>query len=332
MGFMSKALASKAFASIGLLALLAGCKPNPAGPGNTPPPASLSFTFAPMDVGSVTQIVPLGNMNPPGHTLPTNHIYFMHPAANFVVTAPAGGTIVDVRHDADDSISVQATPAQMYYLYHLLLDPGIATGGKVTAGQRLGVTIAVSGGLDLGLLNSDVTLFFVQPGRYSALTLHTDGPLKFFTDTIRATMLPKVQRNGDEKDGKINFDVAGRLSGNWFLEGLPIADTENVVNGPKHLSFARDVLDPAAVRISIGGTIATAGSFFVQDGAIDPTAVTTASGRIAYTLFATAARSSGGSGVLIVQLIADDRIRIEVFPPGTPASADFTGASNVYVR
>src|SRR6185295_5333781 len=131
-------------------------------------PGSADFVFSslPLDPSVITAIVPLGNLNPPEHTLPTNHIYFFHLPQNLVVTAPAGGDITDVRHQTDDSLTVRSTSTANYYFYHLLLDPGIVQGGKVTAGQRVGVTVASTGALDLGVFLDDVTLFFVKPQRY----------------------------------------------------------------------------------------------------------------------------------------------------------------------
>ena len=321
-------------------ATLLSCRPkannNPNGPSNTPGgdtlPPPLVLSHSPLEPSAITDIVPLGNLNPPGHTLPTNHIYFFHTPTNVPVTAPADGTITEVRKETDDSIFVRSTSRTSYYFFHLLLDPGFAVGGTITAGQRLGVTVASSGAMDLGVTNDDVTLFFARPERYIPMTLHADGPLKYFTDAVRTQLLPKVKRNGSDKDGKINFDQAGRLAGNWFLEGLPVAETENVQNGPKHLSFARDVLEPDMTRISIGGTITTAGAFFVQDGAPDPASVSTATGRVAYVLYPSVQRNTSQNRVLVVQLVADDRIRIEVFPPGTSLSANFTAAAQIYTR
>ena len=41
--------------------------------------------------------------------------------------------------------------------------------------------------------------------------------LKYFTEPARSTLYAKVGREGSDKDGKINFDQAGRLAGNWFV-------------------------------------------------------------------------------------------------------------------
>ena len=46
----------------------------PAGPA--PSAGPFAFHVSPVAVDQIRFIVPLGSLNPPGHTLPTDHIYF----------------------------------------------------------------------------------------------------------------------------------------------------------------------------------------------------------------------------------------------------------------
>ena len=50
----------------------------PRNPNPEFPPCSSEpiFTVSPLDVNSIAGIIPLGNLNPPSHTFPTDHIYF----------------------------------------------------------------------------------------------------------------------------------------------------------------------------------------------------------------------------------------------------------------
>jgi hypothetical protein len=156
--------------------------------------------------------------------------------------------------------------------------------------------------------------------------------LKYFADSLRSDLYAKVARTGGDKDGQINFDQSGRLAGNWFTTDLqPVSATENVGNGPKHLAFVRDVNEPSRVRISIGGTLSISGAFYVQAGAMDPAEVSQASGKVAYQLFVVP-QAQAPAGVMIAQMTADDRIRVETLPAGTPLTADFTSAAVTYVR
>jgi hypothetical protein len=44
--------------------------------GYLPLCVDIPFTEFPADMDKVSSIIPLGNLNPPGHTFPTGHMYF----------------------------------------------------------------------------------------------------------------------------------------------------------------------------------------------------------------------------------------------------------------
>ena len=296
------------------------------------PSGTAIFTQSPLDVAVISTIVPIGNLNPPDHTLPTNHSYFFHPsAANAEVRSPAGGTVGTLQRGTDDQIYVMAAPGFDFYLAHIRVDENISQGAKLTAGQRIGVTASAAGAMDLGIINNAITLFFVRPERYIAGTLHGDSPLKYFSEPVKTELYSKVARVGGDKDGRIDFDRTARLAGNWFTSDLqPVSSTENFGNGSKHLAFVRDVNDPSLIRISIGGSLSIAGAFYVQAGAADPAEISSASGKTVYQLSFFPTQQP--AGVMFVQMVADDRIQVETFPPGTSAGAAFTSAALTYVR
>src|SRR5580765_4767624 len=309
-----------------------GCASNDAPTSPSPSlPASLVFTHAPIDQTAITSITPLGNLNPPGHTLPTNHVYFGHGTPGIPVVAPGSGVVQVVTRGSDDSVLVRAAAGISYTMAHLIADPSITNGASLTGGQRIGATSSQAMALDLGVSNDAVTLFFVRPERYIPGTIHADSPLKYFQEPLKSALYAKVRRNAADKDGKIDFDRAGRLSGNWFVEGLAAADTENSANGPRHLAFVRDVEEPSLVRISIGGSLSVFGAFYVPDGTADPADVTASSGLISYRLLTNPQRAGTGVGLLIVQMLDDNRIRIETVPGGA-TTEEFSDASLIYVR
>jgi hypothetical protein len=103
-----------------LIAVASAC----GGSGSSTGPTSgapLSFTAAPIEPSTIQQIVPLGNLNPPDHTLPTDHIYINNralggpPVAPQPVVAPGDGTVQFIlRNGADAKAGVQ-TGAFIYY-------------------------------------------------------------------------------------------------------------------------------------------------------------------------------------------------------------------------
>lgn len=315
------------------LSLAAGCGSHgsgPTDPTSTSTPSGLgstfSFTRSPIDPGSIAFIVPLGNLNPPGHTLPTDHIYFYHhipgQAPNGIqydVFAPADGVIGTITKAIDDQIYVWASSAHVYYLDHLVLDSGFAVNQKITAGQHLGKTVVGEYGIDLGLMNFDLTLTFVTPARYSGNSLHADAPLKYFSEPLKTQLYALVQGTGANRDGQVSFDQPGRLVGGWFHESLSIADSAGPNGWTRHLAFVRDNLDPSKIRISIGGTLTSAGVFSIGAADPDPATVTTASGPVTFQMTSTS--FGGPSGPLTVTMVSDTRIRVQ-----------FAGSEQFYVR
>lgn len=308
------------------------------GSGPAPPPVDLGLTFkaSPIDPAAIRWITPLGNLNPPDHPLPTDHIYFYFadPDAGESPTlrrtaffAPGDGTVSTVLQNnpawPDLKVFVTATGNMTYYVDHLIPDAPLTVGMQIRAGQRLGTTGSVYA-VDLGLLNSQVRQPFLNPGRYvNSDSLNADAPLRYFEEPLRTQLYGKVQRLGSERDGRIAYDVAGRLSGNWFSE-----------YGAVPLAFAQDTYDPTQVRLSVPGFFPVSGVFGVGASDPFPGEVTVGSGKVRYSL--TRARTGlpipgEVSGTLLVQMLDEGRIRVESFPPGDAAAA-FTANAREFLR
>jgi len=310
--------------------------------GGAADPASgaLVFRVAPLEPSAISYIIPLGNLNPPGHTVPTSHIYlnnrtsFTTPPPRSPVFAPADGRVQFIfRNGLEAKIGIQ-TGSFLYHLAHVELDDNIREGTSLTAGQRIGLTGGTALGIDLGLINEDHTVFFANPARYSDEERHGDAPLRYFEEPLRSQLYARVRRLGDDRDGKFDFDQSGRLVGNWFLEGLSPAESALPAGWPKQLAFVYDNYDPAAIRVSIGGTLPLVGAFAVQSGALDPKDVSVGSGKVTYRLLLAVPTGPPGRqfGVLIVQMLAAERIRVEVAMGETVTDAEFTAAAKTYVR
>ena len=271
-----------------------GCGPTPpnlpTGPG--------TFTVAPIEVARITDLEPLGAMNPSPHTIPTDHVYFYYawcptcppippPLPVLPVYAPGSGQVVWILASAgqpDQKVQVQMTADFSYYLDHIVLDSGITVGITVTAGQRMGQTGSGSSAVDLGVVYQAVTLSgFVNPARYGT-SVHTDSPFKYFAESLKSQLYGRVRRTGTDKDGKIDYDVRGRLVGTWFHESVAVADSMGPTAWPKQLAFCPDANSPSETRISIGGTVSPSGFWKPGSGDPDPAQVSVANGKVAYHL------------------------------------------------
>ncbi|MEI6245728.1 MAG: hypothetical protein WCQ64_11875, partial [Acidobacteriota bacterium] len=91
--------------------------------------ATLSFTVAPIDPASIQYIVPLGNMGPWAHTLPTDHAYIYHPLG--------AGSFAPIT----------------------VLAPGLGVGSHVTAGQVFGTSPGIA--FDFAVIDLTSTQSFI---------------------------------------------------------------------------------------------------------------------------------------------------------------------------
>jgi hypothetical protein len=351
-----------------LLALalaLIGCRSTQTAPSGGPdrvwgvPEGWGRLTAAPVNLDELDFIVPLGWLNPPGHTFPTDHIYFSFKdrTLRHDIYAPADGYIRWVYHTAltsqgvdgsDYKIEIQHTTTFCSYLDHIhFLDPAIAealgperTGSldvhiPVRAGQRLGTTAGGNGGIvsiDLGVMNPAVTQGFVVPAHYNYATLHADSPLRYYDEPLRSTLYSKVRCDGVDKDGRICLDVDGTLAGNWFSEGAGLNDWS------RELAFAVDPLHPALRRIVTGGELGVIAMTATRPTAPDPATVTPHSGRVAYPLLGFDPNLGGGTcyvpieGFLLVQMLTGRRIRVELRWASLDSLSDFGPSARIYTR
>ncbi len=291
------------------------------------------LTVSPLRLSDLDYIIPLGNLNPPGHTFPTDHIYFCQKDRyqRYPVRAPLTAKVVRLHGKRRDcKVTFQLGPKADCYLGHVDLADGIVVNGVVKAGQVIGRTV-IDRSLDLGLVNQRVKLSgFISPRRYPSDSVHADSPLKYFVGKVGRALYAKVDRQGKDKDGKIDYDRAGRLVGNWFHHTLPRGpDSYTRPSWAKHLSFVYAVRDPRQIRIGIGGTICRAGRYAVQDDAPDPATVTVQTGLVRYLLNGLGRDKT--AGVMLVQLLGQQRLKIQIFPAGA-RPVGFDQRAHVYVR
>lgn len=304
-------------------------------------PNAPTFSASPLALGVLQSIIPLGSLNPPSHTFPTNHMYFnwrtqidttIDPSLLPVVYAPTSGTIATVvrrNNGTDGQIIFHANRQFYFYVSHVVADAEFVVGSTVAAGQRLGTGSRHTVGVDLGVINFDrVPNFFLAPQRNTFESRFGDSPLRYFAEPLRSSLEALVLTSAADKNGAFALDQAGRLVGNWYVPGLPEDQTsEGMVTN--HLAFAYDELDPTQIMIGIGGTLGvTGGQYRVSGNTPDPAGVSMASGIVAYTLV-TVPLSMTNPGVLLVQLTDDFTLRAEVTTTG---ATGFSSAAVTYER
>lgn len=111
----------------------------------------------------------------------------------------------------------------------------------------------------------------INPKRYENeyWKIHTVDPFDYFSESVRSQLLAKVVRSIEPRGGKIDYDIEGKLVGNWFREGY---DPKNIDGRfwDAEMTIAYNVFDPSKVFISTGNFNGRSGQFAVLDNIPDP--------------------------------------------------------------
>ena len=211
-------------------------------------PSTIKFTSPVLPLDQLAPSIPYGYMVG-GHVTPIDHAYLglkslskstsQLTAADYVaVTAPADGVITEVSNlGSPNSHRVVIDHGCNVYSVYMVLNKVtgvlaslaaqasnngyLKTNVKIKAGEEFGRQAETM--LDFNVFDGTSWLSgFQNPQAY--LTQDTWKPytadfLPFFTSEIRSAMEAQLQRTSSPRVGKIDHDIAGTASGNWFLTG-----------------------------------------------------------------------------------------------------------------
>lgn len=318
--------------------------PYPPSPIPPPPGGVAQFSFLPTTIAPGLTLTLLGSLNPPGHVLPTDHVYFYDwdlstrgasPTDVRDVIMPATGAVCFIifQAGADSKVAFRATDNFYFYLDHVVLTQADTLGQIIQAGTKVGTTAAGST-LDLGAYDMSVShTGFIDTTRYPPQTVHYVSPWKYFTPVLQAQITPHIYRTpaAFTLDGQIDFGIAGKLVGDWFLQGMPTDSSPDPYGWTRTISFAYDYFDPAQVRISIGGTVAGTGVWAIDSTAPSPQTVTVASGIVAYKLYSPFDPGFPPYGLMLVAMLDPSTIKVEVFV-GAVTATQFDGNAVTFIR
>ena len=349
----------------------------------------VTFTVSPRKMEDFGMFVPMGLMVG-DHVTPIDHGYFYPPNWKMDVTSaelkdvyvPAAGVITTIQRMPDYFKTTQQADLQDYrviihhtctfytiYIHLNLLSPRITEIiGEIQPSESKNVEIEVKAGELLGRANSfdfsvhneDITLTgFITPKNYEGESwkIHTVDPTEYFVEPIRSQILAKNPRTAEPRGGKIDYDIDGKLIGNWFLEGTNgYAGVETQPNyWVSHLAFAPNAYDPSHFIISLGEFEERYSRQYVAKGNLpNPANVEVSSGLIKYELvefdyidgsgktWDSRSYSSGikvrsiddqKRGTILAQLLEDRRLKVEVFSGKTPSEVSgFTSKAKIYYR
>ena len=336
---------------------------------------------SPLALDDLLKIAPMGAMST-SHITPTDHQYW-HTVGyfgsqddtenldRFNVFAPADGFIINVEKGVDHRVVIEHSCSLYTIFIHVdRLSERIKSHLNfkedssyeyawpkipVEEGETIG-TIGV-GKLDFSVVDAGVILEgFISPELYEGepWKIHTVDTFDYYDEPLRSQLLAKNLRKSEPLGGKIDYDVDGKLIGNWFVEntqGYRGLESQNYWS--THLSIAYDALDTKQVVVSIGDFYEGRGDQFGVKGNLpNPKDVSVETGAVKYELVPydhysggkkwdgidyadnIEARNSGEvRGVALFELMDERRLKAEFFPnkEGSQVSG-FTGNALFYER
>ena len=311
-------------------------------------PSSIKFTSPVIPLDQIAPIIPYGAMIG-GHVTPIDHAYlgvkslYKAPASRtesdyISVTSPADGTITELSSLGSPTSHrvVIRHGCNLISVYMVLNRPsGVLApyAAELASKGSVNVNVAIKAGQEFGQQRDNALDFnvfdgtswlsgFANPFSYTSQDQtkpYTANPLPFFTAAIQTAYQAQLQRATGNRIGKIDYDVIGAASGNWFLDGT-IGYSGNLITTYKnatslviggsvagkndyswsHLAIAPEPVDTTKWIFSTGWWTnpdgdATQVMINIGDGQVTPDKLTAASGLVAYQLVTFVANDPPGS-------------------------------------
>jgi hypothetical protein len=292
-------------------------------------------------------------------------------ADGFIVTLqwrpnPSGGqakydpTVFD--RAVDLKVILEHSATVWSYVDHLVeVDAAIMKQipGGVQPGQPVQVRIPVKSGQVIGKVGNQTFDFalidtattrkgFVKPDQFlkrDPWKPHTVDPFDYIGEPLRAQLLSKNARKVPPYGGRIDYDMDGKLIGNWYEQGTGgyAGLNRRIDYWVGHLSIVYHHLDPKIIVISIGNYDGRAAQFWVKDNRPDPAQVGESGGTVKYELIHGQLGSSGQlqrrpeadqvQGTVLCQVLSGQRLKFEAFPGRrVDGISGFTAAAKTFER
>ncbi|MBA4062586.1 MAG: hypothetical protein C0501_02545 [Isosphaera sp.] len=340
----------------------------------------VKLTIFPLKVEDTGRVLPMGMMVG-GHVTPSDHLYIVpkDPKAaddHYDVLAVADGFIVQIQRppagNPDPAVTRKAGEYKLVLEHSATcwsylglinsLDPAVAkAAGEIKPGPAVAVRVPVKAGqvigktggghsFDFALVDTAVTRKgFAVPDQFrnrDPWKPHTVDPFDYLDEPLKGRLMALNPRTAEPRGGRIDYDAAGRLVGNWYKEktGGYAGLNKRLDYWVGHLTIAYHHIDPSVVIVSLGDFDGKPRQFAVAGNGPDPGKVSAKDGVVTYELqyagignsgqpIELARELRGPQGVLLVQVLDGGKLKVEVLP-GKAAKdvTGFTAAAATYER
>ena len=141
-----------------------------------------------------------------------------------------------------------ASESVVIYYLHIVLDPAVRIGATLTADNA---SVKLASWHRSDVINESKNVAFINPLRYPERP-HGDALLPQGT-TARVVSTTACSESARIR-WTLRLDEAGKLVGNWFLEGTPVSESANPTAWSRHLASSSTTDDPSRMRVAIGGS------------------------------------------------------------------------------
>ena len=213
----------------------------------------------------------------------------------------------------------------------------------VKGGDTLGF-VGPHAAMDFSVTDKSLDLDLLNPRRYPDNHRYSAHIFDYFGEPVLSQLLAITPRQEPPRGGKVDYDVAGKIVGNWFREG-----TTSFVQWSRQLSIVYHHIYGDRITIADGSPMRDVPGiegpgapdvWWVKSNEPRPEAVGVGDGIVKYSLIF--GRDFYGDpdydeatrpvqGVMLVEMLDPGRIRVQVFKGVLDADA-FTAAAKVYVR
>ncbi len=341
------------------LSLCTSCKGDATAPDEDTypyPEGKIFFDNLPLDINQVESFTGLGELN----VFPKDHGGFVIPvslrgASTIPVMAVADGKITGLRFetrengDEDYAISLKVSTTILVSYAHVdaLSDEVLAAAGplergyaihnsvniEVKAGQVIGF-IGERGAMDFQIWDDEVEADYISKERYPIPMLKTGYYFDYYEGAVKSQFLAVTERQIEPRGGRTNYDIPGRIIGNWFLEA-EVAPGE-FGDWDAHLAIAYGHIHADRIAIAdaynrrFGPPVNEIK--WVKGNAPKPEDIGMADDLVKYDLIF---RYSDDNvfGAFLIQMLEQNRIKVEVFENETAETVmGFTENARIYVR
>lgn len=294
----------------------------------------------------IASFIGLGQMD----ILPKDHGgFFLVSEADIPLFAPIDGQIIGIIQNPDHplgndvSIFMKVSTTITLGFGHLSrlhpdileqvgdLNEGYAVNNVVRIPVKAGQLIAY-GGLPHGVIDFFLTDLetqnsFIREGFYPDVHRYAGHYPDYFRGAAQDSFLAKTPKQLAPRGGKHDYDMPGKMIGNWFLP-----NTADFSQFGRQFAIAYHYIESDQIQISDGYPRITGEGlhdyFFVKGNAPKPEDIGVTDGLVKYELLdGRLASIDNFWGTLLLQLTANDRLKIEYFQGRQASEVNGFGAN-----